>query len=73
MKMDIPSKIDNIITQRRQKLPLVQDMKKRLEQVNQVIKKLERVCIEAGSGKSESYGDLFKQHPEIAEELRQSK
>lgn len=70
MKMDIPSKIDNIITQRRQKLPLVQDMKKRLEQVNQVIKKLERVCIEAGSGKSESYGDLFKQHPEIAEELR---
>lgn len=68
--MDIPSKIDKIVEQRQSKLPLVEELKQRLEKVKVSVSKLEKVCQEANSGESKTFGSLFEQHPEIAEQLR---
>lgn len=68
--MDIPSKIDKIVEQRQSKVPLVEELKQRLEKVKVSVSKLEKVCQEANSGESKTFGSLFEQHPEIAEQLR---
>ena len=68
--MHIPSTIDKIVEQRQSKLPLVEELKQRLEKVKVSVSKLEKVCQEANSGESKTFGSLFEQHPEIAEQLR---
>lgn len=67
--MNIPQEIDNIIVQRKKRLPIVKDMQNRIKRVNNSVKKLELICKEASVG-GENYKELFKQHPEIAEKLR---
>lgn len=68
--MDIPSKIDSIVAQRQEKLPLIVELSERLERVNASVKKLEQVCQDANSDEEKTFGSLFEQNPEIAEKLR---
>lgn len=68
--MNIPKQIDEIVLHRQEKLPQIQQMIERLENVNNVIQKLEKVCQDASSEKPQIYESLFNQCPEIAENLR---
>jgi hypothetical protein len=68
--MDIPKRIDEIIAQRREKLPFIQQMQERLLSVEKAVQNLDIVCQEAASDKVGQYSNLFKQHPETMEKLR---
>ena len=49
--MDIPKQIEEIISHRQKKLPQIQQMNNHLDDVNNVILKLEKVCQDAISEK----------------------
>lgn len=68
--MDIPKQIEEIISHRQKKLPQIQQMNNHLDDVNNVILKLEKVCQDAISEKPKTYASLFNQYPEIIENLR---
>ncbi|OUQ62058.1 hypothetical protein B5E53_18340 [Eubacterium sp. An11] len=68
--MNIPKQIDEIVLHRQEKLPQIQQMIERLENVNNVIQKLEKVCQDASFEKPQIYESLFNQCSEIAENLR---
>ncbi len=68
--MNIPQKIENLVTQRKSSLPYVEQLQKRLELVNNTVLQLDTVCREAASGKSHVFSSILKQQPEIMEKLR---
>ena len=67
--MNIPQKIDGIIAQRMSKLPNIELMQQRLEQIGATVRKLDTVCQEAACGKNGNLDILFQQDLEIKEKL----
>lgn len=67
--MNIPQKIDGIIAQRMSKLPNVELMQQRLEQIGATVQKLDIICQEAACGKNGNLDILFQQDLEIKEKL----
>ena len=67
--MNITQEIDDIITQRKRRLPIVRNKRQQIEKIKECVQKLELICQEANSG-GDKYGELFKQYPEVQERLR---
>ncbi len=72
--MNIPQKIDEIIAKRQEKRPYVAQMQQRLEKVRDAVALLDAACQEASqdfeSNTVGTFSSMFRQHPEIAENLR---
>ena len=67
--MNITQEIDDIITQRKRRLPIVRNKRQQIEKIKECVQRLELICQEANSG-GDKYGELFKQYPEVQERLR---
>jgi len=68
--MDIPGKINEIVSQRQNKLPIITKTKSSLHQINAIIQELDTVCEEAALGNSGKYKVLSEQYPELTTQLR---
>lgn len=68
--MNIPNKIDSIVSYRQKKLPQVIKLQQQLKQINKVVRKFDEICQEASSDDAKKFGGLFQQYPEIIEKLR---
>lgn len=68
--MNIPERINRIIAERQARLPLINQIKQQLQQVNEAVLGFDDVCKETVSGNSEKFNILIEHNPDIAEKLR---